>query len=51
MSNMMSQNEKKRKRHEMSGDYDTSGKFLYKFKEGHSKNFKRTLDFDFFIKI
>jgi hypothetical protein len=25
------------------------GKFIYKFKEGHSKNFKRELTFDFFL--
>ena len=25
------------------------GRFMYKFKEGHSKNFKRELTFDFFL--
>lgn len=28
---------------------DGNGKFMYKFKEGHSKNFKRELTFDFFL--
>lgn len=38
-------NQKKRKREEISD----SGKFIYKFKEGHSKNFKRELTFDYFL--
>lgn len=28
---------------------DAAGKFTYKFKEGHSKNFKRELTIDFFL--
>lgn len=41
---------KKRKRNEMSGEEKQSGgKFAYKFKEGHSKNFRRELAFDFFL--
>ena len=28
---------------------DAAGKFTYKFKEGHSKNFKRELAIDFFL--
>jgi len=38
-------NQKKRKREEIS----ETGKFIYKFKEGHSKNFKRELTFDYFL--
>lgn len=45
-------NQKKRKREEISGA-DTAvgqtGRFIYKFKEGHSKNFKRELTFDYFL--
>lgn len=36
---------KKRKIQEISD----KGKFTYKFKEGHSKNFRRELTFDFFL--
>ncbi len=32
----------------MEGD-NVDGTFSYKFKEGHSKNFKRELAIDFFI--
>jgi hypothetical protein len=45
------QNNRKRKRDEMNGVglEGDKGKFMYKFKEGHSKNFKRELTFDFFL--
>ncbi len=39
---------KKRKRDQISNE-NPLGRFLYKFKEGHSKNFKRELGFDYFI--
>jgi hypothetical protein len=43
-------NQKKRKLNEMSGDGCSNlGRFMYKFKEGHSKNFKRELTFDYFL--
>jgi hypothetical protein len=38
-------NQKKRKREEM----ELTGRFMYKFKEGHSKNFRRELTFDYFL--
>lgn len=37
--------QKKRKREEM----EVAGRFMYKFKEGHSKNFRRELCFDYFL--
>jgi hypothetical protein len=42
---------KKRKIDEISNSAATNvgGKFMYKFKEGHSKNFKRELTFDYFL--
>jgi len=39
------QNPKKRKREEI----ETAGRFMYKFKEGHSKNFRRELNFAYFL--
>jgi hypothetical protein len=42
---------KKRKRNEISGNGNNIGRFIYKYKEGHSKNFKRELNFDYFLQI
>ena len=39
---------KKRTLAEMTSD-ERLGKFTYKFKEGHSKNFKRELTIDYFL--
>ena len=30
---------------------EKEGKFIYKFKEGHSKNFKRELTADYFVSV
>jgi hypothetical protein len=38
-------NQKKRKFDQIS----QTGRFTYKYKEGHSKNFKRELTFDYFL--
>ena len=49
-ADLIKQTSKKRKRVELSGNNGgNTGKFIYKFKEGHSKNFKRKLDFDYFL--
>lgn len=51
MANFLQQaqkNQKKRTRDQISGAQQ-SGRFMYKFKEGHSKNFKRELNFDYFL--
>ena len=43
-------NQKKRKRDEITGQEGTqTGRFMYKFKEGHSKNFKRELNFEYVL--
>jgi hypothetical protein len=39
------QNPKKRKREEI----EVAGRFMYKYKEGHSKNFRRELNFAYFL--
>ena len=49
LSSIVKQNQKKRKHDEISGGANNLGRFLYKYKEGHSKNFKRELTFDFFL--
>jgi len=47
---MQQEANKKRKIGEISNEGTTStAKFTYKFKEGHSKNFKRELTFDYFL--
>ena len=43
------QNCKKRKREEVMGTVANLGRVVFKFKEGHSKNFKRQLDFNYFL--
>ncbi len=46
ISQQQQNNQKKRKREEFES---ATGRFMYKFKEGHSKNFKRELTFDYFL--
>ena len=49
LAGIAQQQNKKRKRDQISDENkQQGGKFMYKFKEGHSKNFRRELNFDFF---